>query len=240
MRAVKLLRLIVIAGIAMLVFLSIPKLFSPASVPNEPGTTQSENTDLTAIRSFSGNPDLDPTFINTDLPIPYFRVGKVTEVSGGENMEAVDDWVRRVNVYNEKSPIGNDCSVYEYHTDLRNHSLTAVIIRGLKPDQIETLRANGTPCTSDSGNIPTITKAEAETIALKYLARAVPDFSSVWDQFTYSQQQNGVSHEWLWEDKAYKLPEGLSSRPYPGPVIRISVYGNNQIQYWNTISLFGN
>lgn len=85
-----------------------------------------------------------------------------------------------------------------------------------------------------------LSKADAETIAMDYLNRALPSFSQIKDQFTYSQQNNGESHEWIWEDKAYRLPEGLSSRPYLYPTIRISVYGNNEIQYWNTTPLFEN
>jgi hypothetical protein len=67
----------------------------------------------------------------------------------------------------------------------------------------------------------------------------VPNFDQIKNQFTY-QQQNGESHEWIWQDKGYKLPEGLSARPYPYPIIRIAVYGNNEIQYWNTVPLFQN
>ncbi|MDP3987442.1 MAG: hypothetical protein Q8P81_04425, partial [Nanoarchaeota archaeon] len=85
-----------------------------------------------------------------------------------------------------------------------------------------------------------IAKTEAETIAMDYLKRTVPNFDQIKDQFTYSQQLNGESHQWFWEDKGYKLPEGLEGRPYSYPTIRISVSGNKEIQYWNTVSLFEN
>lgn len=184
-------------------------------------------------------PNLELTLVDTDLPMPYFRVGKVTKMGTGENMDAVEGWTRQVNLYDQKELLDGNCSVYQYHTDPRNNTLTAVIIRGLKPSEIDALKANGTICNSTNSS-QKISKSEAETIAMGYLKRALPNFEQIKDQFTYSLQNNGESHEWLWEDKDYKLPDGLSSRPYPYPVIRISVYGNKQIQYWNTVPLFQN
>jgi hypothetical protein len=203
-------------------------------------TTDTTTEDMSAIKTFMAEPNLELSFVNTDLPIQYFRVGKVTKMGNGENMEAVDGWTRQVNVYDQKALVNGQCSVYEYHTDARNHTLTAVIIRGLRPSEIDNLKNDGVTCVSNPANLPKITKAEAETIAMDYLKRAVPNFNQIKDQFVYTQQQNGESHDWVWEDKGYKLPEGLSSRPYSYPTIRIAVYGNNEIQYWNTVSLFEN
>jgi len=231
--------LVLIAGIVVLVAF-VPQVLKPTPTPNETAKDLSENSDLTAIKSFTGKSDPEVTFVNTDLPTPYFRVGKVTKIGNGENMDAVEGWVRKVNVYDSKELIDGKCSVYQYHTDQRNHSLVAVVIKGLKPSEIEALAKNGNTCTLESGNILKINTVEAEAIAMEYLARAVPNFDQIKDNFKYSTQQNGESHEWLWEDKEYKLPDGLSSRPYPGPIIRISVYGNNEIQYWNTVPLFEN
>lgn len=203
-------------------------------------TADAMTQDMGAIRTFMAEPNLELSFVKTDLPTQYFRVGKVTKMDNGENMEAVDGWTRQVNVYDQKALVNGQCSVYEYNTDTRNHTLTAVIIRGLQPSEIDNLKNDGVTCVSNSGNMPKITKAEAETIAMEYLKRAVPNFDQIKDQFVYTQQQNGESHDWVWEDKGYKLPEGLSSRPYLYPTIRISVYGNNEIQYWNTVALFEN
>lgn len=203
-------------------------------------TVDATTQDMTAIRTFMAELNLELSFVNTDLPTQYFRVGKVTKVGNGENMEAVDGWTRQVNVYDQKALVNGQCSVYEYNTDTRNHTLTAVIIRGLRPSEIDNLKNDGVTCVSNSANLPKISKAEAETIATGYLKHALTNFDQIKDQFIYSQQQNGESHNWVWEDKGYKLPEGLSSRPYSHPTIRISVYGNNEIQYWNTVSLFQN
>jgi hypothetical protein len=200
-------------------------------------TTQEESV----IRNFMAEPNLELSFIKTDLPFPnYFSVGKVTKVSGGENMEAVEGWTRQVNVYHQKELLGGHCSVYEYHIDLRSHSLVAVVIAGLKPNEIEEYKNKGITCATDSNNMPKITKAEAESIAVSSLSRGVKNFEQIKNQFIYSQGYNSESHSWFWEDKNYKLPEGLEGRPYSYPTIRISVNGNKEIQYWNMVSLFQN
>lgn len=195
--------------------------------------------DITAIRTFMANPTLELSYINTDLPMPYFRVGKVTKLDNGENMEKVDGWIRQINVYDQKGVLNGQCVTYEYHVDGRNHTVTAVSIRGLHKSEIDALKDEGITCVSNPSKMPKITKAEAETIAMGYLKRAVSNFDQIKSQFVYSLQSNGEAHQWLWENKGYKLPEGLEGRPYSYPTIRISVYGN-EIQYWNTVSLFEN
>ena len=237
MKSGKLWLVVLIAGIAVLAAF-VPRILKPAPPASEVTTKQSENSDLTAIKTFTGKSDLEVTFVNTDLPTPYFRVGKVTKVGGGENMDPVEGWTRKVNIYDQKDFIDGGCSVYEYHTDERNHSLVAVLIKGLKPSEVSDLAKSGVTCTPESGSMSKVDKIEAEPIAMEYLARTVINFDQIKNDFKYSTQQNGESHEWLWEDKEYELPDGLSSRPYPGPIIRISVYGNNEIQYWNTAPLF--
>ena len=196
--------------------------------------------DMAAIRTFMADPNLELSYVNTDLPMPYFRVGKVTKMGNGENMEAVDGWLRKVNVYDQKELLNGACVVYEYHTDDRNHKLTAVVVRGLRPNEIDSLKNNGVTCVSDSHDVAKITKTEAETIAMGYLKRAVSNFNQIKDQFTYSLQSNGEAHQWFWEDKSYKLPDGLEGRPYSYPTIRITVNGDKTISYWNTVSLFEN
>lgn len=211
--------------------------------PVLPSKQEVDNTtqDKATIRSFMAEPALEPAFVKTDVPFPiYFRVGKVTKMEGGENMEAVDGWVRKVNIYHKEELLNGQCSVYEYHVDSRNHSLVAVVISGLKPSEIESYKNNGVTCTDTNPNMPKIAKIEAEAIAMGYLARGVKNFDQVKDQFIYSEKYNGELHQWFWEDKGYKLPEGLEGRPYSYPTIRITIDGNKQIQYWNTVPLFQN
>ena len=198
---------------------------------------QTKSTDLATIRSFMGDPSLELTYIVTDLPQPYFMVGKVSELErgGGINIEQVENWKRTVNVYEQKDLIEDRCAVYEFHTNTRNNILTSVRIRNLKPTEIESLDA---PCSEENNQMPAITKAEAETLAMGYLERALPNFKEIENEFIYSQKLGGESHEWKWEDKEYKLPEGLGGDPYSYPIIRIVIYGNRTILYENTTSLF--
>ena len=203
--------------------------------------TDTTTQNMTAIKTFMAKPNLELSFVNTDLPMPYFRVGKVTKRDNGENMDPVDGWVRKVDIYHQKELLNQQCSIYEYHLDSRNHSLVAVLISGLNPSEIEDYKNNGATCVvTNSNTMPKITKTEAETIAMEYLTRGVKNFDQIKDQFVYSEENNGESHQWLWQDKSYKLPDGLESRPYFYPIIRISVYGDKSIQYWNTVSLFEN
>jgi len=195
--------------------------------------------DMAAIKTFMAQPTLELSFINTSLPQPYFMVGKVTKLINGENIEKVDGWVRQVNVYDQKGVLNGQCVTYEYHVDDRNHSVTAVSIRGLRPNEIENLKQSGVSCV-DSHQAPKISRAEAETIAFGYLERALPNFNVIKNQFVYSQPVKGEAHRWLWENKGYKLPGGLEGRPYSYPTIRITVNGDKTITYWNTVSLFEN
>lgn len=243
MKTKLLIGLLIVTILGMVIWWKFGNKNQPSTTISKVTTSQEENSqqkDMDSIISFMGKPNFELSFIKTDLPTPYFRVGKITKVGNGENMDAVDAWIHNVNVYDQKELINGECSVYEFNTDARNHNLTAIIIRGLRQNEIETLKNSGTPCNSSPKNVQRLTKTEAETIAMDYLKRTLSNFDQIKDQFIYSTQNNGESHEWLWQNKNYKLPEGLSSRPYPGPIIRISVYGKNQIQYWNTTSLFTN
>lgn len=231
--------LLVILGLgAMVWWKQGNKVTLPTSITNQ--AVDSKTADMAAIRTFMAQPNLELSFLNTDLPMPYFRVGKVTKLANGENMEKVDGWVRQVNIYVQKEIVNGGCYVYEYHTDVRKHILTAVVLRGLKPNEIDALKNQGINCVSNPGNMSKITKKEAETIAMDYLRRAMPNLDQIWGQFTHSLQSNGESHQWLWEDKGYKLPEGLEGRPWSYPTIRISVNGDHTVSYWNTESLFQN
>jgi hypothetical protein len=200
----------------------------------------SKTVEMSAIRKFMADPNLELSFINTDFPMPYFRVGKVTKTKDGENMEAVEGWTKKVNVYEDTKTLQNSCAVYQYHVDSKSHALTQVVTRGLRQDEIEALKQKGIPCVSADPleNAPALTKEEAQKIAFGYLSRALPNFEEIRDQFVYSQDQK--AHTWLWEDKSYQLPEGLEGRPYSYPIIRLTVYSPEQILYWNTVPLFEN
>ncbi|GIW69343.1 MAG: hypothetical protein KatS3mg101_0090 [Patescibacteria group bacterium] len=227
--------LTIIAG-ALLIskpVLTVLKQQSDISVPNQ----QKPKDEMAVIREFMDNPNLELVYVRQDLPQPYYSVGKSTKVQGGVNLEAAKAWLRQINVYEDAKPLSdNSCSVYQYHVDPRNQVITQVVTRGLNANEIETLKQKGVSCIN-SNIMPVITKEEAEQIASGYLKRALPNFEELKDQFVYSFSQK-ESHTWMWEDKNYKLSEGLTGKPYSYPIVRLTVYGNGQILYWNTIPLF--
>ena len=234
--------ILVLATIAASIFFlsrnsKIPTI-PPESKSNEADTSQ----DLAVIRTFIGKPNLELKYIETGLPQPYFMVGKVSplEKSGGFRIDKVDGWVRQVNIYEQKELVSGQCSVYEYHTDARNHALTAVRIRNLRQNEIDALSEEDKSVCEANSQMPKITKAETETLAMDYLKRALPNFEQIKDQFTYASITKSNVHEWRWEDKNYKLPEGLGGDPYSYPIIRIAIYGDKSILYENTSSLFEN
>lgn len=232
--------LIVLLGVGIAsIFLLKVKTHNPIVKPIN--TTQNVPADETSIvRRVMDKQNLELAYVTSELPTQYFRVGKITKVGNGENMESVENWSRKVDVYDQKELIGGTCSVYEYNFDTRNQKLTAIIIKGLKPNEVETYKNKGITCSSDTGKTKKLSKIDAESIAMGYLSRAIPNFDQIKNQLEYSTQNNGESHEWLWSDKTYKLPDGISSRPYTYPTIRISVYENGEIQFWNTVPLFEN
>ena len=201
----------------------------------------SQQKDFNVIRSFVANPNLDLVSKGIGLPQPYFMVGKASTLDkgGGIRIEKVTEWERQVNIYEQKDLINGQCEVYEYQTDSRNNTLTAVHIRDLRPSEIDSLKASGTTCGTPS-TVPKLSKTEAEVIATDYLKRALPNFDQIKDKLAYSEKLGGESQEWRFEDKSYKLPEGLVGDPYSYPVIRIVIFGDKSILYENTTSLFGN
>lgn len=204
--------------------------------------TSPQQKDIDAIKSIMAEPNLDFIPMGTGLPQPYFMVGKVSQLEkgGGIQIDKVPEWERQVNIYEQKDLIGGQCEVYEYQTDARNNTLTAVHIRNLRPSEIDTFKSNGIVCGEASPLPKQLSKAEAETMVISYLRRALPNFDQIKDQLTYSQKLGGESQEWRWEDKNYKLPEGLDGDPYSYPVVRIVIYGDKSILYENTMSLFEN
>lgn len=193
--------------------------------------------DMVAIRNFMGNQNLDLTFLHTSHPT-FFTIGTATELDGGMKIEQAKEWERWVNVYEQSNYVDDTCSVYQYEVDPRRHSLVKVHIRNLSYAEIEALNEEGKTC-GNSNPVPKISKTKAETVAKQYLGQILPNFEEMWDQFTYTEQVKNEAHSWLWEDKKYQLPEGLTGDIYSYPTIQISVYGDGWLSsYQNTVSLF--
>ena len=200
---------------------------------------------IQTIRTFMGEPDLQLTYIATRRP-SNFNVGKVTNQDvGGFTMEDVKGWDRRVEVYQQKDIVDDQCEVYEYEVDIRNNQLVEVHVR--YPDGVSV----GSPqCTGQASMYyPLETKDQIEQVAFTYLGR-VPEstgsmLASSAIQPQYIPSMKGTTkpsqNEWRWEDKSYKLPEGLYSDAFSYPVLRISISsGGKLIYYFNSTGLFNN
>jgi hypothetical protein len=234
--------ILVLATIAGIVFFFSRNSKISTSPPESKSNKTDTSQDLSVIRAFMNKPNLDLSYVKTDLPQPYFMVGKVSplEKDGGFRIDKVDGWVRQVNIYEQKELVSGQCSVYEYHSDTRNHALTAVRIRNLRQNEIDNLGEEDKSACEANSQMPKITKAEAEILAMDYLKRALPDFDQIKNQLTYTPITKSNAHEWKWEDKSFKLPDGLGGDPYSYPIIRIAIYGDKSILYENTSSLFEN
>ena len=198
---------------------------------------------MQTIRKFMGEPDLQLTYIATRRP-SNFNVGKITnQDAGGFTMEDVKGWERQVEVYQQKDFIDDQCEVYEYEVDIRNNQLVEVRVR--YPDGVSV----GSPqCTGQASMYyPLKTKDQIEQTAFDYLGR-VPEstgsmLASSAIQPQYIPSMKGATkpsqNEWRWEDKSYKLPEGLYSDAFAYPVIRIGMTsGGKLLYYFNSTGLF--
>ena len=198
---------------------------------------------MQSIRTFIGEPDLQLTYIATRRP-SNFNVGKVTnQDAGGFTMEDVPGWERRVEVYQQKDFVDDQCEVYEYEVDIRNNQLVEVHVK--YPDGVSV----GSPqCIGQvSLYYPLKTKDQIEQTAFAYLGR-VPEStgsmltsSSIQPQYIPSMKgtTKPSQNEWRWENKSYKLPEGLYSDAFAYPVLRIVMTsGGKLLYYFNSTGLF--
>jgi hypothetical protein len=200
---------------------------------------------MQTIRTFMGEPDLQLTYIATRRP-SNFNVGKITnQDAGGFTMEDVPGWERRVEVYQQKDFVNDQCEVYEYEVDVRNNQIIEVHVR--YPDGVSV----GSPQCAGlvSMYYPLKTKDQIEQAAFAYLGR-VPEStgsmlasSAIQPQYIPSKTNvtNPSQNEWRWEDKSYKLPAGLYSDAFSYPVLRIIMTsGGKLLYYFNSINLFNN
>jgi hypothetical protein len=94
---------------------------------------------------------------------------------------------------------------------------------------------------------PLKSKDQIEQAAFAYLGR-VPEStgnmlasSSIQPQYISSKPtaSNPSGNEWRWEDKSYKLPDGLYSDAFSYPMIRIIMASSGKlIYYFNSTGLF--
>ena len=204
-----------------------------------------------SIRKFMARPDLELEYLRTSSP-SNFTVGVVTEISeGGYKIETPEEWKRKAEIYQQKEYIGDTCEVYEYEVDIRNNEVVQVGVRypqeGVIPQPMIHLqdKYNEECQNTRSLEIPILTMPEIEETAMGYLRRGVKNFNEIKDEFVYEgsakdPKRISAHHAWIWEDKDYELPEGLTAQaPSEVPTIwsRVSC-GGHLIMYLNTVGLF--
>jgi len=202
---------------------------------------------LEAIRTFMGQPELELAYISTRHP-SNFSVGRVTNRdNGGFTIEDVSGWERRVEIYQQKEFINDRCEVYEYEVDPRNNQIVEIHVRypeGIPASPDDKMAQCGS---YGSLEIPLKTKDQIEQIAFAYLGRDPEGTgrfllsSAIQPQYIPSMKgaANPAMNEWMWEDKSYKLPEGLYSDAFAYPVLRIIISsGGKLVYYFNSTSLF--
>ncbi|OGZ79200.1 MAG: hypothetical protein A2528_02850 [Candidatus Staskawiczbacteria bacterium RIFOXYD2_FULL_37_9] len=198
-----------------------------------------------AIRDFMAKPDLQLQYIHTRRP-SNFNVGIITnQTDNGYTSEDVDGWERKVEVYQQKEYIGNTCEVYEYEVDIRNNDIVQVGIRYPQEDIIENPKKQEECQDSHSLETSLLTLSEIEEIAMGYAQRGVKNFNEIKDKFIYegsSVNPKAISahNAWIYENKDYKLPEGLTAElPSKFPTIWSRVSSGGYLIMWlNTTGLF--
>jgi len=217
-----------------------------------PLTIQSESQIKETVKAFMDNPNLTVEYVTNRKNPSNFNVGKVTPindnlpgVAGAWRTDVPPEWERPVYIFQQTEYIDELCEVYEYEIDARNGQLVEVHVKYPEAIQRLSLDQRKEQCQS-LGSLygPIKTEAQIETVAMDYLARAIPNFEAIKSEFTYKPStENPVNiaaaHEWIWQDADYQLPEGLTGDVYNYPTIRIIVSsGGKLIYYFNSVGLF--
>lgn len=204
---------------------------------------------MSAIRTFMAEPNLQLIYMGTRHP-SNFSVGKIaSRDANGYTMDDVAGWERKVEVYQQKEFIDDQCEVYEYEVDVRNNQIVEIHLR--VPESVPATPSERLSLCSSYGSMgwPVKTKDQIEQAAFAYLSRdaghtSIVASSSIQPQYIPSKEgilTKPAQNEWRWEDKIYKLPEGLTSEPFPYPTLRIIMTsGGKLLYYFNSIGLFNN
>lgn len=198
---------------------------------------QAENS----IRTFMNEPDL--ILSNQGLQHPSnFTVGTMEAFPGGGGGKTTTppEWERNVYLYNQEN-MDTKCQFYSYEVDARNNAMVQVqLISNLGSYDGSTAVLDQKSACEKS--LKTISADEAKQIATDYLQRNIPGFASIAHMFTFKPLANdGVAdrYEMIAKDTNYKLPEGLTSEPYPYPRYRVVISNKGYLMtYLNTAWLF--
>ncbi|MFA6376577.1 MAG: hypothetical protein WCX69_04235, partial [Candidatus Paceibacterota bacterium] len=171
--------------------------------------------------------------------------GNNPAVSKGYTMEAPKEWERKAEIYQQKEYIGDTCEVYEYEVDPRNNQIIQVGVRYPQEGVIAGPKKQGDCGNFRSLETPLLTLPELKEIAASYFQRSIKNFNEIKDKFVYEGSTPNpktipAQNTWLYQNKDYKLPDGLSAEePSEYPTIRATITSSGYLMmYLNTVNLF--
>lgn len=233
--------IIVVGGV---IAIAIPKKNNtPQSQMETKTITQTDHTqaDTAAIRKFMDDQNMELTYEGYKHPA-NFMIAKETIIGNGAGRyDTPAEWERNVNLYSDNTLVGNGlCEKYEFEVDARNSQIVEAHIRTLTPEELQHMSAVGESCKMTRTQGPVITKAQAQTIADRYLRASVPTYNEIKDELTYAPITGKyAAHEWSWKDMSFKVPEGLVADPFPYPIVRVHISADGKLVFYgNTTSLF--
>jgi hypothetical protein len=204
-----------------------------------------------AIRAFMGELNLEFVYKGqNNHPDNFAVLSNIKQNEGGFTADNPEEWDIPVYIFEQKDYINDRCEVYRYQVTQKTNQVVEIGI--VYPEEIQ--QGNPTEqqerkkqCSNyGSLEIPLKTKAEIEQTAFAYLGRD-PEHtkftlrSDIQPEYISSKSgaANPAMNEWKWEDKGYKLPEGLTGDPSPYPTMRIIISsGGKLVYYLNTTDLF--
>ncbi len=139
------------------------------------------------------------------------------------------EWERKVYIFDQTS-IASNCQFYSYEVDTKSGKVVQVQLIGSLAvgSEGDIARAECEKARLQHE----ITDAEAEDMAWAIARKNVPDLSNSKGEVSFDQ---GDRYIWMWQDKSYKLPEGLTSEPWQYPTIRVILDKQGRLMtYLNT------
>lgn len=225
------------------------RVFIDKSKPSEDELANAEK----AIRIFMGDSNLELEYITQNRHPANFGIYKPADSNDPSNTDEqkairydfIDEYDRPVYIFQQKEFINDRCEVYQYQVTIKTNQVVEI---GLVYPQERSAVMPGKCSDYESLEWPLKSRDEIEQAAFAYLGRDSEHtgFLARSDiQLKYIPSKSGVenpSHnEWRWEDKSYKLPEGLVADPFPYPTMRIIMSsGGKLVYYLNTTDLFPN
>lgn len=199
-----------------------------------------------SIRTFMGEPNLELEYTGqNNHPSNFAVLSNVKQNDGGFTANNPDEWDRPVYIFQQTSYINDRCEVYQYQVTQKTNQVVEIGI--VYP--IERNAATPGNCPGNGSlDWPLMSKDAIEQTAFAYLGRD-PEHtkfmlrSDIQLQYIPSKPgtENPAANEWRWEDKNYKLPDGLMGDPWPYPTMRIIMSaGGKPVYYLNTTELFQN